>query len=1432
MTSIQSSQDFVRALKSATDPPFPGGPSKVEIAKQVWNNVSFYVPSKAEVITDWVLTKLLKDKGKDWESNSVLDIRYWTLLQDVIYTHSRTEDAGSPRSFKTWLGATLVRVPVAHIVLSFLDSRGQHRTHQDDLSKAISTCLAVLWPIGAQKTTTEALLECFCAVLSAIHDADEGLAKVASLTVNSYRSSLANNSNKKKFCSLFLQHHLPHWLECVARMPTNSTYGQLQDSIYSAGVETLFNLEVLRQSHDSRSGGFILNALKSAAESSRDTVISMLPRLFSSFLQVIKKYRTTLFGQGSNQPVGATTNEFNVSGIRFFVTCQALLDDRQSSTEAWSVRNALLDILRENHLFNRSVPEAELSVNQINDLAIQALSAQNQPSIILLATDCLSMMARIDYDIVLPALPRILQKLLQVGPDLPTPQPPSKNNDGDCFTSPFLAFLDLILDYYTKTRTIHNYISNLLDIVLSPKFIAPVAYRDPHEIYQSRSGGVLFEPVCLDRLAKRVQNFVMPMQTLLLAKTVVEKLETAWAGLEMAGRQGEKSDETSGEVIHPDILAVRLSLLATLASVVLSSLPARSLPSEERTSLIDVVDPLRASFVAKVVNKLSKKLRRHSSHEVWRWQICAVAALRMGYVLDMSRNLGLPQPTECNAKLSKKLEELAGNEDVLPELSLEVFRHLLSKADIRDPVETQAVIERALVYLERRLSPTNSRWSGYPFQLTYDEQGKAKSALALLHMLVERWMAVVDAYATAEQLRLYIQLLVNIAFEDISPPNKKELRPHDVLAIVLRSAQFWELRNIRSVFLSFLTESTLVLDDSPSEKQVTEIAFVYKLVLYFPMEYFSKPSRTDLVRRALRADILLSSGAESANANNFQFLTALRVFLKRIFVYTGHVEPSTLGHAGFLEHLMSSKLADAADQITFIDTTLELIRLYFRELLKFVERDGTDIIVKVLGSLKTWALCEMNVMSTRGVGGMVDLMVAEFVSDRFPEEVGRSLRTLRADLVALVLPRMTALVDREVTVDILKNQSDSMALWTSLLSFGRWLAQENEVQLFGCSLALKIVAVNNGDRHASLDDARIVTLSMMFQELRCLPEGCQAEQLDQIVAVYVSFSPILDSKGQERLDGYMSRACRNISVSNYAHMLDLVSEVLSNHRACSPGGLMQIVYLATRLLKDYPQNTFKYLQVFATRCINTFAGRVFVDGSPELHIRVLDYIVQLSSERPAALRSSDLSGIWRLMSEYLAPSHLHDQETSTALFHRIISVLGALVRLRRDLIAWTLPHLGMVLRQLILCMRACRPMLGAKQTAMVMDTQPRWVNAKQALGVNEAKALSRLLQTLDTKTVIRTHVQPETQKAESLAKPFSKHAIYVVTAYIECMNDPLCVLSVDVRRELQPGLFALCGMVSEYGRDAVMVSALDAGGKTLMKALWREYEKQRYVGKG
>jgi hypothetical protein len=213
----------------------------------------------------------------------------------------------------------------------------------------------------------------------------------------------------------------------------------------------------------------------------------------------------------------------------------------------------------------------------------------------------------------------------------------------------------------------------------------------------------------------------------------------------------------------------------------------------------------------------------------------------------------------------------------------------------------------------------------------------------------------------------------------------------------------------------------------------------------------------------------------------------------------------------------------------------------------------------------------------------------------------------------------------------------------------------------------------------------------------------------------------------------------------------------------------------------------------------------------------------------------DMGSIWTLLSRSLSASRIHDDETTVDIFHKSVAIVSALVRLRRDLLTPNLPHLATILQQLMLSMRRVRPHIGAKQITLVTDTQPRYINAKNPLGMEEAKLLARLLEMLASKTTVRTNYMARSQdarKAESLSKPFSKHAPYVLKAYIESMNDPLCIIPSSLRKELQSGLYALCGMMKDHSRDAMMVSALDAGGKTTMKALWKEYEKQRYIGKG
>jgi len=215
------------------------------------------------------------------------------------------------------------------------------------------------------------------------------------------------------------------------------------------------------------------------------------------------------------------------------------------------------------------------------------------------------------------------------------------------------------------------------------------------------------------------------------------------------------------------------------------------------------------------------------------------------------------------------------------------------------------------------------------------------------------------------------------------------------------------------------------------------------------------------------------------------------------------------------------------------------------------------------------------------------------------------------------------------------------------------------------------------------------------------------------------------------------------------------------------------------------------------------------------------------------IRQQDVFTIWSILGHYLAGSAVHSSATCGVTYTHIVTIISALLRLRRDLAINTLPHLNIALRDLIMCLRRLRTHLGAKQSRIVADTLPSWISPIEPARSQEGKAIARLLTTLTTKTVVRNYgSSTEGQKAESLARPFSKHAAYVLCAYIQALNDPLCVFPAEIRKELEPGLFALCDMMGENNRDAMMVASLDAGGRTVMKGIWREYEKQKYVGKG
>jgi hypothetical protein len=150
-----------------------------------------------------------------------------------------------------------------------------------------------------------------------------------------------------------------------------------------------------------------------------------------------------------------------------------------------------------------------------------------------------------------------------------------------------------------------------------------------------------------------------------------------------------------------------------------------------------------------------------------------------------------------------------------------------------------------------------------------------------------------------------------------------------------------------------MNEATSTLDDSAGLSSVSQLSgaiAIYRLLLLLPVEYLSRSSRVDFVKRALVADDLFSHlSVDSEHASNYvdQSLTILRMFINRVLNHVGYVEQSVsvtvFGHMVLfivfyqaerlykhLEHLLMAQNFRSQPTIAYISVTIEVIEAHLR----------------------------------------------------------------------------------------------------------------------------------------------------------------------------------------------------------------------------------------------------------------------------------------------------------------------------------------------------------------------------------------------------------------------------------------------------------------------------------------------------------------------
>ena len=169
----------------------------------------------------------------------------------------------------------------------------------------------------------------------------------------------------------FLQSHLYNWLHAVAK--DFGIHESLKDGIVNAGFDTIFNLDILRQSQDGNTESALLQNLRTLNKSHGEIVMKTLPQIYRHYIHFLKKHRGVLFGQGPLHSEGTAYDELHGAGVQFFIACEGMLQDHGQTSRVWATRITLLQIVNQENLFHRNRPDTQVVLSQLLETSLTAL---------------------------------------------------------------------------------------------------------------------------------------------------------------------------------------------------------------------------------------------------------------------------------------------------------------------------------------------------------------------------------------------------------------------------------------------------------------------------------------------------------------------------------------------------------------------------------------------------------------------------------------------------------------------------------------------------------------------------------------------------------------------------------------------------------------------------------------------------------------------------------------------------------------------------------------------------------------------------------------------------------------------------------------------------------------------------------------------------
>jgi hypothetical protein len=943
------------------------------------------------------------------------------------------------------------------------------------------------------------------------------------------------------------------------------------------------------------------------------------------------------------------------------------------------------------------------------------------------------------------------------------------------------ALLSSLLRYHQLTHSVGSFVDLLADAAAG-LFDAALPPHALTAVYSLVAAGPLTDPA-----------FVAALGAAVRATNLAGRRSAAWAGmLDDIGRRVRAAlavdDAVGGKRKRPSVADAPARLVAVLSRVasVLLDAGARAKLGDEDTEY--AVGAIARAFVPdeeedehRSKDKKDKRKEQDGSADL-------VMAARMRVARAAALVAVGSEAVEAGTPVSAAITSAGGS----PELALGAFRFLLTHLALNahdSAAEHAEAVDAVLALLPGTAS---SAWTGRDATVTL-----AALPAACWTVLAQTGVAVLDTTASPAQLATLAGALVALA---PSAPTSGFTAPVAV-GRILSMADTWELVALRTALLRALSTSASASasasasssdstsDSDSSLDSASSTGGAFAVLAASPAPWLSKGARAALLDAAYAAD--RADPAQRA---------PIRGWLARL-ASTGVLGPLD---AERLDSVLKRSDGAGASDAALALTSAALPHLVRSSLPALIE-NATSALAKAQKESKKGKVKEGDARAAA-----VPLLLAALAAqprERFAEHE-TALRSLEEAARKALTPRAEAAIH---SLSLSSSTIAPLEAFRMLEGYALWLGAATSQSDIGARLLAAVLR-----NPSPTPELAVIALDLVPRD-----------------AALAAFLLLSARSPATSLDDSFRAHVRGLSVEDYA---DALGAAIARASECSATEASVATALrAARILVSAPVEGSG--RAIAARLAPLLAAADAAAHTPS--VRVVDEALRtlgaLVDERTGLLRANDAGQIIATLTAVLLPSP-SPTETQPAphLLPLAIAPLLTLARHRTDLVLAHLPAIVGSLSAALPLLQRARTRAGRRRLAA---RRPFWLTDNDEAPAHAAQ-IARTLVALCTARIAESNAP-----AKALAGPLGKHAPAILVSYARAAADPWAVLPASTRAELEPGLFALCDVVTAggradgRGREGEGVGApfgleRDEGEREVWAELWRAWGRKRYVGRG